>query len=267
MPVSDSFPLIIGHRGASASAPENTLAAFEQALADGADGIEFDVRLARDGVPVVIHDATLERTGLRQGAIAALSSSELREVDAGTWFNRKFPARALENFSQERVPTLAQVLELVGGSARALYVEMKFEDNADCAPLAFEVVREIRQHGLTLSVIVESFKLDAIKEVKRIAPDIRTAALFDRSLSRPFLSTRRIIESALGVGADELALHRSLVRRSLVEEARWRGMRALVWTADNPLWVRRAFERGLCAIITNQPARMCVARARVRVPS
>ncbi|MBV9957612.1 MAG: glycerophosphodiester phosphodiesterase, partial [Acidobacteria bacterium] len=85
--------LIIGHRGASAAAPENTLVAFERAMADGADGVEFDVQLARDGVPVVIHDATLRRTGLKEGLIAELSSNELARTDVGTWFNRRFPAR------------------------------------------------------------------------------------------------------------------------------------------------------------------------------
>ena len=94
--LSDEFtpPLVIAHRGASFDAPENTLAAFERALADGADGLEFDVRLAADGVPVVIHDATLRRTAGRQVSIASLSSSALASVEVGSWFNRRFPARA-----------------------------------------------------------------------------------------------------------------------------------------------------------------------------
>ncbi len=82
------LPLIIGHRGASALAPENTLAAFRRAIADGADGIEFDVRLARDGVAVVIHDATLERTGLLKRRVANLTADELQAIDVGSWFRR-----------------------------------------------------------------------------------------------------------------------------------------------------------------------------------
>jgi glycerophosphoryl diester phosphodiesterase len=120
-----SKPLIIGHRGASSIAPENTLAAFERALADGADGIEFDVRLARDRVPVVIHDATLRRTGLRRGSIATLSSSELAGVDVGTWFNRRRPALANPAYSNERIATLAEVFELMKKRRAILYVEMK----------------------------------------------------------------------------------------------------------------------------------------------
>ena len=263
-PFPDRLPLIIGHRGASRSAPENTLAAFEQAMRDGADGVEFDVRLARDGVPVVIHDATLRRTARRDATVASLSSSELQEADAGTWFNLKFPAQAREHFSKERVPTLAQVLFLVGERAQSLYVEMKFEEGGNFRPLAAAVVREIREHGLGERAIVESFMLDAIVEVKRIAPEIRTAALFDRSLARPFISSRRIIELALRTQADEIALHRSLARRALVAQARRSGLRALVWTADNPVWARRALSYGLSAIITNQPALLRAALAQVR---
>ena len=104
-------PLIIGHRGASALAPENTLAAFARALDDGADGIELDVRLAKDGVPVVIHDATLRRTGLTSGEVAQMTSEQLANVNVGSWFNRAHPTLAREEYEQQRVPTLADVFQ------------------------------------------------------------------------------------------------------------------------------------------------------------
>ncbi|HET6851924.1 MAG TPA: glycerophosphodiester phosphodiesterase family protein, partial [Pyrinomonadaceae bacterium] len=85
-----STPLIIGHRGASAVAPENTIAAFKEAIAVGADGVEFDVRLTRDRVPVVIHDSTLRRTAGLQRRVADLTWAELEQVDVGSWFDRKF---------------------------------------------------------------------------------------------------------------------------------------------------------------------------------
>ena len=80
------LPLIIGHRGSSALAPENTLAAFRHAIADGADGIEFDVRLSSDGVAVVIHDPTLERTGLLKHRVSHVTAADLQTTDVGTWF-------------------------------------------------------------------------------------------------------------------------------------------------------------------------------------
>ncbi|HVF57860.1 MAG TPA: glycerophosphodiester phosphodiesterase family protein [Pyrinomonadaceae bacterium] len=259
------LPLIIGHRGASSVAPENTLAAFERALDDGADGVEFDVRLARDGVPVVIHDATLERTGLLRGvAVSELSSSELGEVDAGTWFNLRFPEAAWESYARERIPTLARTFELIGARSRFVYVEMKCEDGDDYAPLAAAVVGLIREHELVGRAVVKCFAHEAIREVKRLAPEIRTAALFDRKLSRPFVTTRRIIAQALACGADEISLHRSLVRRRVVEAARGHGVETLVWTVDTPSWVGRARRLGLRAIFTNRPAEMLGALDSLR---
>jgi glycerophosphoryl diester phosphodiesterase len=247
--------LIIGHRGAAALAPENTLVSFERALSDGADGIEFDVRLARDHVPVVIHDSTLRRTALRRGSVAGFSSTELGEMDAGTWFNLRYPAKARPEFERATIPTLAAVFELLSDSAALLYVEMK------CGPkdrnvLAREVANLVRAHKISHRVIVESFDLAAIKELKRIDDSLRTAALFDRRLSRPAPSARKMIEQAVDCGADEIALHYTLATRRAVQAAAGRGLETVVWTADNPAWVERAIKRGIRAIITNNPARL-----------
>jgi glycerophosphoryl diester phosphodiesterase len=168
--IPDSAPLIIGHRGDSAHAPENTLAAFDLALRGGADGIEFDVRLARDGVPVCIHDATLRRTALREGVVESLDSAELSALDAGTWFNLRRPASARDNFAAERIPTLAQVFERFGNRARVLYVEMKCDSPARGAPLARAVVELTRAHGLAGRVVVKSFAHALVAEAKRLAP-------------------------------------------------------------------------------------------------
>lgn len=255
-------PLIIGHRGASAVAPENTLVAFERAFADGADGIEFDVRLARDDVPVVIHDATLRRTAARDESIAQLSSSELSEIDVGTWFNLRRPDGARAEYAEARVPTLAQVFELYGAGDSRLYVEMKCDGNEGDA-LAAEVARLVREHSFYDRVVVESFALASIAEIKRLNARIRTAALFEPGLSRPWPSMRKMIEQALSCGADEIALHRMLATRRTVEEARRRGMEAVVWTVDSPSWIERAIKYGISAVITNVPALMRARRDKV----
>lgn len=252
-------PLIIGHRGASAVAPENTLAAFERALADGADGIEFDVRLALDGVPVVIHDATLRRTGLRDGAIAQLSSSKLSRIDVGSWFNRRHPSIANPLYADERIATLAQVFELTRGRAGKLYVEMKCA-GIEYDALAAAVAQLVREFSVIDNVVVESFTHAAIVEIKRLAPEIRTAALFEPKLSRPLPSARKLVEEAVRYEANEIALHRTLATRRVVETARGRGLNVVVWTVDNAAWVRRARDFGIHAIITNKPA---LLRARL----
>jgi glycerophosphoryl diester phosphodiesterase len=254
-----ALPLIIGHRGASAVAPENTLAAFERALADGADGIEFDVQLARDRVAVVIHDPTLRRTALREGRIAALTSSELSSVDVGTWFNLRHPDLAQPAYARERISTLARVFQLMKERVAMLYVEMKCSASESSA-LAAEVARLVRDYSLVDRVVVESFRLEAIAEIKRLAPEIRTAALFEPKLSRPLPSARKIIAQAVHFKADELALHRTLALRRTVAAARERGLPTVVWTVDVPAWVKRGRDFGIHAIITNRPAQM---RARL----
>lgn len=261
------LPLIVGHRGASQVAPENTLAAFERALADGADGIEFDVRLARDGVPVVIHDPTLKRTAALHpdAPIAALSSSELSAIDVGSWFNRRFPARAQEAYAREIVPPLSRVFEIIAPRCRVLYVELKCEAGAttnfagDMKKLVENVVAEVRAHRLERRVVIESFTLAAVAEVKRIAPDLRTAAAFERRIGRSLITARTLLCQARACRADELALGRSLVSRRMVAAARADGLPAVVWTVDHPSWARRASALGLRAIITNDPARMRAA--------
>jgi len=257
-----STPLIIGHRGASADAPENTLAAFARALEEGADGVEFDVRLSRDGVPVVVHDATLARTGLRPDRVDSLTSEELRAADAGTWFNRRFPARARDSYARATVPTLAEALELVGPRSRVVYVEMKCEDAETYPRLARAVVEAIRESGTAGRAVVKSFEHAAVREARRLAPEIRAAALFDLKWSRPAVTAREAVARALACDAQVVSLHRSLLRPAVVEEARRHGLETIIWTADTPAWLARAAKLGVRAVITNRPALLRAALAK-----
>ena len=119
------MPLIIAHRGASKHAPENTFAAFKRAVEAGADGIELDVRLAKDGVAVVFHDSSLKRIAGRKGKIAHYTSTELGTLDAGSWFNRHAPKLADPEYKNESVPTLAETLEFLKGFKGLIYIELK----------------------------------------------------------------------------------------------------------------------------------------------
>src|ERR1700754_123110 len=197
--ISESGILIIGHRGASARAPENTFASFDMAFEGGADGIEFDVRLARDKVPVVIHDASLMRTAYLERLVEEFDSTTLSKFYAGEWYNTRYPNRRRESFAWEQIPTLAQVFERYG--AHHLYVEMKCEEPSRRAELASAVVALMREHGLSERVVVKSFEHDSLVEIKRLAPEIRTAALFGRSWPRPLVPTAKIIAEAERCGA------------------------------------------------------------------
>ncbi len=261
-PSQDSGPLIIGHRGASAHAPENTHAAFGLAFDDGADGIEFDVRLARDGVPYVFHDETLERTAGVSAAADIHSSTALSQMYAGGWFLARHPLTTPLEYAREKIPTLAQVFERYG--THTLYAEMKCEDAARRPALARAVVELIHKHELASRVVVKSFALDSLLEVKRLAPEIRTAALFGRSWPRPFLPAAKIIAEAGACGADEISLHRSLLRGATVQAARRRGFEVLVWTVNSPASLRRALRLNLRAVFTDYPGEMRAALDRLR---
>lgn len=247
-------PLIIGHRGASAVAPENTMAAFREAIRVGADGIEFDVRLTSDGVPVVIHDRDLLRTGGLPHRVADLTFSELSKIDVGSWFAR--------TFGKETVPSLAELFTLFQSNNSTLYLEMKCDSPAEYTPLAEACCRLIAEHGLKERVMIECFQLPALGIVREIDSDIKTVALFEPSISNPSVwSDQRIINKATDVGAVALALHHRLARKSLVEKAKDAGMHVAVWTVDDPSWVERARTTGIDALITNNPALLLSAFA------
>jgi len=226
-----SEPLIIGHRGASAVAPENTMAAFAVAVEASADGIEFDVRLSRDGVPVIIHDDNLQRThGLRRRVVDS-TAEELRSVN---------------------VPSLRDLCELMAGNSLILYLEIK-DSSAQLAERCCELVREF---SFEERVIVECFDLNVLKPI-----DLTTAALFEPRI----YPDRNLVDRALGVGASVLALHHRLAKPPLVEKAKLAGLRIVVWTVDDPAWVARAQSLGIEAVITNDPATMIEASDRLRV--
>jgi glycerophosphoryl diester phosphodiesterase len=256
--------LIIGHRGASALAPENTLVAFTRALDDGAAGIELDVRLDRDGVPVVIHDATLRRTGLCEGAVADLTSNELGRTDVGTWFNQTHPLLARTQYCRQFVPTLKQVFELFRqrpGLPEAIYVEMKTDQAEETSrELARAVAQLVLEYDLRTQVIVVSFNLKAIAHVKKIDPALSTGALFEPRRN-PLKTLRKhpMITGALGCSADQILLHRLVATRRLVDLALANNLRPVIWTVDDPNWVRRRTKYGIHAVITNKPAEMLAA--------
>ncbi len=253
--VMQQIPLIIGHRGASAHAPENTLAAFKMAIDAGADGVEFDVQLAKDGVPVVIHDATLKRTGGQKGSVAGLTSKELAKIDVGSWFNKKYPKRANADLAKETVPTLAQVLRLLKSSDGPIYIELK-ATNADYRDLAKSVCDVIRDSPLLPRIIVKSFKLAAIPEIRHHLPDVQTAALFAPQILDYLRRRKYIIAMAREFGAHQISLHLSLVTKKLTALAAQAAMPVTIWTVDDPKWVKRCQKLGIRALITNDPARL-----------
>lgn len=255
-------PFIIAHRGASALAPENTTAAFGRAIRDGAEGIEFDVRLAKDDVPVVFHDADLKRIAARNGLISDYTSVELGEIDVGSWFNRRKPDKADEEFSAETVPPLKRTLDFLRGFKGLIYVELKCSET-DGERIAKVVSETIADSDLFPQMIVKSFQLESLSFIRRFCPEAQTAALFEPKIATFLHSRNSFVQTARDFSADQLSVHFSLATRKLMNEADKLNMPVTIWTADNPLWVRRARDLGVSAIITNNPARLLAVKAKM----
>jgi glycerophosphoryl diester phosphodiesterase len=253
------FPLIVAHRGASAHAPENTLAAFRSAIDVGAEGVEFDVRLSKDGIPVVIHDGDLRRTGNRSEKVSELTCKELGKVDVGSWFNRRFRARARAEFAFETVPTLQQTLSLLKDFNGPICIELKA--NAETfRGLSAAVCDVIRDSPLLPQIIIKSFKLASIPQVKHLIPDVQTAALFALDVMLVIRHREHVVTLASEFGADRISVHHSLVSPRLAQRAADVGMPVIVWTVDDPRWLSRRRNLNIDALITNDPKKFLGAK-------
>ena len=237
-------PLKIGHRGAAGEAPENTLASFELALRHGADGIEFDVQLSSDGVPMVIHDARLNRTTSGGGWVHEHRASVLRRLDAGSWFNRRYRLRARERYAGARIPLLAEVLQWVKARQCLAFVEIKdFQPGA-----AARVIMEIERAGIWHLVRVLSFDLPTLQQARALNAQARLGLDFSGRL----LPVRR----ALALGAEALLPYWAIASRRLIRQAHSEGLKVFPWTVNYPLHMRSKILDGVDGLITNYPARL-----------
>ena len=229
----------IAHRGASAVAPANTLAAFEKAVELGADGIEFDVHLSADGVPVVIHDFSVDSTTDGSGRVAEMTIVQLAQLDVGSYFD---PA-----FAGERIPTLEAVLEAMGGRL-LLNIELKSTSLRDKG-LEQTVIAQIERHGLGTSVLFSSFNPFSLRRAKRIAPHIAVGLLYGPDLPLPL---RRAWLAPL-VPHEARHPEHTMVDAHYMAWARRRGYRVNTWTVDDPDEMHRLIGLGVDGIITNVP--------------
>jgi glycerophosphoryl diester phosphodiesterase len=215
-------PLILGHRGSPYEAPENTLASFARAVEQGADGVELDVQRARDGVPVVVHDDTLERTLGVRGRVA----------------EHEWPA--LERLSTARLPSLQQAAAWAAASGAWLNVEIKAQ-RVEAATL--DVLRETR---LLERTFVSSFDPAIVEEVGRIAPEVLR-----------FLLTEEWDEAAQNALAESdaqgVCLHVDAATPLNLEVLHNDALPVVVWTVDAPTRIRELLEAGVAGIITNRP--------------
>ncbi|NLX36231.1 MAG: glycerophosphodiester phosphodiesterase [Chloroflexi bacterium] len=233
-------PLNIAHRGARDSAPENTLAAFELALAHGADGIELDVTRCCSGEIVVLHDDTIDRTTNGSGRIEDLDYDTLLRLDAGGWFASQYEG--------ERIPRLADVLDTIGGKLR-INIEIKGRSRRSNG-IEREIAEMVRTRSLSNSVIISSFNPWALGRMKAIAPELPLALLY--SLHSPLWLRRG--QAHFWIRPQALHPERSLVNERYVQWAKRRGYRVNVWTVNDEAEMRNLVALGVDGIITDRPA-------------
>ncbi len=227
------LPLVISHAACKGHAPENTLAGIRAALSIGVDAIEIDVHCTADRVPVLIHDATVDRTTDGSGAVADLPLSRLQLLDAGC---RVFDGR----FTGERLPSLADTLDLTRGHC-LLVIEIKAEG------IEREVAEAIGGH--TADVMVWSFHPGVVAHMREVAPSIPCARLSPPIEGPP----DALFAETVCAGAQAMSVHHTSVSASLVRAAALRGLSVYAWTADDPADHRRLAAAGATGIVTNFP--------------
>lgn len=244
---------IIAHRGFSAAAPENTLAALTAAIEAGADALEFDLQVTADGEPVLFHDDTLGRTTDAEGDIRGWVAAELAEVDAGSWF--------AEAFRGEPVPPLAHALELASsGWDGRLYPELK---GVSLPGDVDRIVDEVVRHGLLARTVFIAMDWSLLDRIRAHQPDaavgyiVKNARQFEAGIDR--------------AGGDPLALldfDKSVPVRDRDGAARARalGIPMAAWTVDDPRDADRLLEVGVTRITTNRVDRMLAWRAGLSGP-
>jgi glycerophosphoryl diester phosphodiesterase len=258
-PVDDllgPFPVVIGHRGAAADAPENTLAAFRRARDLGVP-LELDVTATADGVVVVLHDDHLDRTTTGSGFVDEQRWADIQGVDAGAWFS--------PDFAGEPLPTLDRAFDEIAGEV-VVNIEIKSpRDGSRASWLAGLVVDCVERHGMSQRVFVTSFNPYVLAAVRARAPALPRGQLYGtfRGADLPWIQKVALRNLALNGKAvpDMLVVESAFLRPRYVRRMKRTGYRVLAWTVNDPDEIRRLLDMGVDGIISDRPAE---ARAVVR---
>jgi glycerophosphoryl diester phosphodiesterase len=240
-------PLNVAHRGASGEAPENTLAAFDLALRQGARGIELDVHLSSDGIPMVIHDPRLNRTTSGSGWVGEHRANALRKLDAGSWFNRRFPEKARRVYVGAKIPLLSEALAWVRARKALAFIEIKRGKRA-YPGIEAKVVEEIEKQRVGRLVTIVSFDFASLRRVQQLNRPI----LLGLDVSRSLLAIRRVRSLA----GNAVLPHWAIASRGFIRRAHQHSIPVFPWTVDQPARMERKIAEGVDGIITNYPARL-----------
>ena len=238
----------VAHRGFSAIAPENTMAAFEKAIEAGANMLEMDVMLTGDGQVIVFHDYRLGRTTNGTGLVKRLTLSHIRMLDAGIWFSHRY--------KEERVPLLDEVLELAKGRVR-LNIEMKHRRHNGVHSLVDKCEKIVERHRMDDDVIFSSFNLEALRYLHYKAPQLRFAPLYRHNLN-PSPRSFPMQYQAQGVVLNHLFLNQTTVNRfhSL-------GIKVFVYTVNGVRRIEKMINMGVDGVISDNPSAVGTIAKRI----
>lgn len=228
------------HRGASAVAPENTIAAFRAAAEQGAKWVELDVALLADETLVVIHDDSVDRTSSGTGSLGALSRGDLDRLDAGSWFGAAF--------SGERIPTLEEALKALGGLGLGANVEIKqHKHHKSLDQLTGTVQAALRTRPAGMRIMISSFDRQALAAMHRLEPELEMAMLW--STVPPDWQAQLASIPTTSIHLDYKALS-----IGLLEETSKQGIKVRAWTCNEPSMLASFWPAGLTGVISDNPA-------------
>ncbi|WP_198000887.1 glycerophosphodiester phosphodiesterase [Gimesia fumaroli] len=247
MSATSSLPAveIIGHRGASYDAPENTLASVNLAWKRNADAVEIDIYLSKDGKIVAYHDKTTKRIGGRDQAVKDQTFAELQTLDVGAWKNARY--------KQERIPTLSEILKTIPAGKR-LFIEIK------CGP---EVLPQLKQDlaasGKTAAqTAIIGFDYETMQQAKQLMPELEVIWVFkvkqDKVTGKWAHNAAYYIQKAKAANLDGLDLgYNQFVTKAFVKQANAAGLPVYVWTVNKVADARKLTEMGVTGITTDRP--------------
>lgn len=237
---------IIAHRGSKSTHPENTLPAFLHAVNIGADGIELDVQLSKDGHLVVIHDETVQRTTNGRGFVHQMTLEEIKQLDAGSWFSK--------TYRETRIPTLSEVLAILEEKSYRglLNVELK-TDRLDYPSIEEKVLMETQKNEWPFSIVYSSFNQKTLSRLTNLDPTIETAYLFKKpGEEKAYLSN----------GTPVSAWHPSVKWMKSASGKKHTVLPMRVWTVNNPYDLQKCFHLSVEAVITDFPEKALIMRKK-----
>ncbi|MCM3046768.1 glycerophosphodiester phosphodiesterase [Bacillus altitudinis] len=229
---------IIAHRGSSSAAPENTIAAFDVAVEQGADYIELDVQMTMDQHVVVIHDDTVERTTNGNGLVKSYTLDQLKKLDAGSWFDQQY--------TNERIPTLQEILERYSQRIGIL-IEIKHPKRQIGIEKA--VARIINRFAYSRHIIIQSFDVHALQRIKALAPSLRTALIIKPDA---FKLTKRKLTTYSSF-ANCLNMKKTMINRWWIDRIHTFEMDVFIWTVKDQKTADRIKKYPIDGVVTDNP--------------